>query len=72
MRFEELNAELQKLVGEKVSFIRVAANSIIIYFFGEPGDANVVSVFVDPTWRFQKQGKIVVGTISFNSRSKLA
>ena len=62
MTFEQLNAELQKLVGEKVSFIRVAANSIIIYFFGEPGDDNVVSVFVDPTWRFQKKGKVVVGS----------
>ncbi len=46
MTFEELNAELQMLVGEKISFVRVAANSIIIYFFGEPGDDNVIrSVF---------------------------
>lgn len=62
MTFEELNAELQKLVGEKVSFVRVAANSIIIYFFGEPGDCNVVSVFIDPTWRFQRHGKVIVGS----------
>ncbi len=62
MTFEELNVELQKLVGEKFSFVRVAANSIIIYFFGEPGDDNVVSVFIDPTWRFQRHGKVIVGS----------
>ena len=62
MTFEELNSELQKLVGETVSFVRVATNSIIIYFFGEPGDDSVVSVFLDPTWRFQRHGKVVVGS----------
>ncbi len=62
MMFEELNAELQKLVAEKVSFVRVAANGIIIYFFSEPGDDNVVSVFIDPTWRFQRHGKVIVGS----------
>ncbi len=62
MTFEELNTELQKLVGEKVSFVRVAANSIIIYFFGAPGDDSVISVFIDPTWRFQRQGKVVIGS----------
>lgn len=62
MTFEELNAELQRLVGEKVSFVRVAANSIIIYFFGEPGDDSVISVFIDPTWRFQSRGKVITGS----------
>jgi hypothetical protein len=62
MTFEELNSELQKLVGETVSFVRVATNSIIIYFFGEPGSDSVVSVFIDPTWRFQRHGKVVVGS----------
>lgn len=62
MTFDELNSELQKLVGQRVSFVRVATNSIIIYFFGEPGDDSVVSVFIDPTWRFQRNGKVVVGS----------
>ena len=62
MTFENLNAELQNLVGTTVSFSRVAANSLIIYFFGEPGDDTVVSVFLDPTWRFERNGKIVLGS----------
>ena len=62
MTFENLDAELQNLVGTTVSFSRVAANSLIIYFFGEPGDDDVVSVFLDPTWRFEQNGKIVLGS----------
>lgn len=62
MTFEELNAELQKLVGERVSFVRIVCNSIIIYFHGEPGDSAVVSVFIDPTWRLQHHGKVIVGS----------
>ncbi len=48
MTFEELSDELNKLVGEKVAYRRIAANSVIIYFFGDPGDESVVSVFIDP------------------------
>ena len=62
MTFENLNSELQTLVGEPVSFCRVAGNSLIIYFFGEPGDENVVSVFLDPTWHVRQNGKIVLGS----------
>jgi hypothetical protein len=60
--FEELNAELQLLIGERVSFVRIVCNSIIIYFRGDPGDSAVVSVFIDPTWRLQHHGKVVVGS----------
>jgi len=60
--FGELNAELQKLVGERVSFVRIVCNSIIIYFRGEPADGGVVSVFIDPSWRFQHHGKVIIGS----------
>ncbi len=65
MTLEELNIELQKLIGENVSFKRIAGNSIIIYFFGEPGDDSVVSVFIDPAWRYERQGKVLVGSYDF-------
>ena len=61
MTLAELNAELQNLVGERVSFVRIVCNSIIIYFRGEPGD-SVVSVFIDPSWRIQRHGKVIVGS----------
>lgn len=62
LTFAELNAELQELVSERVSFIRIVCNSIIIYFHGEPGDSTVVSVFIDPSWRLQHHGKVIVGS----------
>src|SRR3954452_7873638 len=65
MTLEELNLELKKLINETVSFKRIAGNSIILYFFGEPGDESIVSVFVDPTWRYQQHGKIIVGSFDF-------
>jgi len=65
MTLEELNIELQKLIGEIVSFKRIAGNSIIIYFFGEPGEDSVVSVFIDPAWRYERQGKVLVGSYDF-------
>jgi hypothetical protein len=61
MPLEELQTELNSLIRQTVTFKRIAANSIIIYFFGEPGDDSVISVFVDPTWRYEQNGKIILG-----------
>jgi hypothetical protein len=65
MPIEELKAELESLVSERVTFKRNAANSLIIYFHGEPGDSEVRSFFIDPTWRFEQNGRIVVGSFDF-------
>jgi hypothetical protein len=62
MTLEELQTELGGLIHQTVTFTRIAGNSIIIYFFGEPGDDSVISVFIDPTWRYQKNGKIILGS----------
>ena len=63
MTFEELNSELNTLIGQSVSFKRVAANSVIIYFFGGPGDSSVLSVFIDPNlWRYEQEGKVILGS----------
>ena len=62
MTLEELQTELNGLIHQTVTFIRIAGNSIIIYFFGEPGDGSVISVFIDPTWRYQRNGKIILGS----------
>jgi hypothetical protein len=62
MTLEELQTELNGLIHQTVTFKRIAADSIIIYFFGEPGDDSVISVFVDPTWRYEKNGKVILGS----------
>jgi hypothetical protein len=62
MTLEELQFELNGLIHHPVTFLRIAGNSIIIYFFGKPGDDSVISVFIDPTRRYQKDGKIILGS----------
>jgi hypothetical protein len=62
MTFSELQTELNDLLQQPVSFKRIAGNSIIIYFFGEPGDGSVVSLFINPSLRYQKDGKVVIGS----------
>jgi hypothetical protein len=62
MSLEELQTELNCLIHQTVTFIRIAGNSIIIYFFGEPGDDSIISLFIDPTWRYQNNGKIILGS----------
>jgi hypothetical protein len=41
MTLEELQTELNGPIHQTVTFKRIAANSIIIYFFGEPGDDGI-------------------------------
>src|SRR5262245_60793414 len=43
MTLEELQTELNGLIHQTVTFKRIAGNSIIIYFFGEPSDDSVIS-----------------------------
>lgn len=62
MTLEELKNELDQLIGQTVVFKRIAVNHIIIYFGGEPGDDTVISFFIDPTWRYHKDGKVVIGS----------
>src|SRR5262245_20873807 len=62
MTLEELQAELNDLIHQTLTFKRIAGNSIIIYFYGEPGDDSVISIFVDPSWRYQRNGKIILGS----------
>jgi hypothetical protein len=62
MTLEELQIELNGLIHQPVTFMRIAGNSVIIYFFGKPGADTVISVFIDPTWRYQKHGKIILGS----------
>ena len=62
MNFEELHVELNKLLGERVLYKRVAGNSLIFYFFGEPGDPNVRSIWLEPPWRYERGGRVVAGS----------
>jgi hypothetical protein len=68
MTLEELNSELKRLINTTVSFKRIAGNSIIIYFFGEPGETTVVSVFIDPLGDTKNKAKWLSEAKIFLSR----
>lgn len=62
MTLQELGSELQHLVGETITYKRIAGNCIIVYFFGGPGDATVKLVDIEVPWRYEKHGKILLGS----------
>ncbi|MCU1268161.1 MAG: hypothetical protein JWM21_4479 [Acidobacteria bacterium] len=68
MTLEEKHLELKKLLGETVSCKLIACSSILLYFFGEPRDKGVVSICINPPWRYQQQGEIIVGSGDFPFR----
>jgi hypothetical protein len=57
---------LKKLVGEEVSRKLIVCGSLAIYFFGDPRDERVVSIWIGSSWRYQQQGEIVVGSHDFH------
>lgn len=58
-------SEIKSLINEPVTFKRIAGNSIILYFNGSPGDANVKSIWIEPAWRYERANKYVVGSGDF-------
>jgi hypothetical protein len=66
MNLIELQAALNDLVGKQMTYKRVAQNSIILYFDGEPGDKSVHSIWMDPPWRYEAEGRAVVDSADLN------
>ena len=62
MTVDSLKATLYELVGEPVAVKRIAANSILLYFFGGPGDPAAVGIFIDPSWRYERAGQVILGS----------
>ncbi|HQY23291.1 MAG TPA: hypothetical protein PLL45_00325 [Thermoflexales bacterium] len=62
MNIEELYDALKRLIGKSLTFKRIAANSIILYFDGEPGDDTVRSIWLEPPWRYEVSGRVVIGS----------
>jgi hypothetical protein len=60
---KELKTELNQIVGQKVSFRRMGGNRLILYFGGEPGDVGVSCIWLDPIWRYEKNGQVIVGSL---------
>lgn len=60
INLKDLKAELNVLINHKISFVRVAGNTIFIYFFGKPGSKRVISLQIEPIWRLERDKKVDV------------
>ncbi len=36
-----------------------------MYFDGQPGDSNIKSIWIEPSWLYEREGKYVVGSEDF-------
>ena len=62
MNHELAQQELSFLLGQEVSFRRMAGNTLILYFGGEPGDDSVTTLSIDPSWRYARSGEWLLGS----------
>jgi hypothetical protein len=52
----------EHIVGRAVTFIRLAANSLLVYFGGQPGDRQGVTLWLDPTWHLRGPDGVLAGS----------
>ena len=50
------------LVGRRVTFVRLAANSLLVYLECEPGDGFGVTFWLDPTWHVVSAEAVLAGS----------
>jgi hypothetical protein len=58
-KFTDLRA---RVVGHRVTFKRLAGNSLLVYFGGEPGDRQGVTLWFEPTWHFRDSSRVLTGS----------
>src|SRR5258708_5484968 len=57
-----LSAFRQALIGHSISFIRLAANSLILYVDGQPGDERGFTIWFEPTWHLSSSRGVLLGS----------
>ncbi len=62
---DKFKTEIRSLKNKHISFKRIVGNSIILYFHGNPGDANIKSIWIDPGWRYEFKGNYIIGSGDF-------
>jgi hypothetical protein len=58
---EDLVNEIKKVLDQPITYKRLAVNTLIIYFHGEPGDKGIKYFVIPPSWRYQKNGILLLG-----------
>ena len=62
---KDFKKEILNLIDNIVTHKRIAGNAIILYFDGAPGEPNTKSLWVDPSWRYERDKKYIVGSEDF-------
>lgn len=63
MTAESLFAELRsELLGEPVTFTRLAANSFLVYVNAEPASKTGVTIWLEPTWHLCSADGVYAGS----------
>ena len=57
--FEHLR---QELLGHRITFTRLAANSLILYVDCQPGDTLGYTIWLEPTWHVKIMSGVLVGS----------
>ena len=57
-----LSAFRQALIGQLISFTRLAANSLILYVDSQPGDARGFTIWFEPTWHLSSSKGVLLGS----------
>ena len=50
------------MIGRRVTFVRLACNSLLVYLECEPGDDRGHVVWLEPTWSLSSPDALVVGS----------
>jgi hypothetical protein len=57
--FEELRG---RILGSKVSFRRLACDSLLLYLDCEPGDGSGITIWFEPIWHLCGPGRVLLGS----------
>jgi hypothetical protein len=52
----------QRLIGHAVTFVRLAANSLLVYIDSEPGSGTGLTFWLEPTWHLLGPEGVAVGS----------
>ena len=58
--FEHLRG---RLINHQVSLTRLAANSLLVYVDGRPGDGFGLTIWLEPTWNFSAPTGVLAGSL---------
>ncbi len=62
MNIEKVKNLVSLVEGRGVTFKTLAANSLMLHFNGPPGSPDLWTLWLEPHWRYEESGKIIVGS----------